>query len=132
MARGQFLVCMGPILTGLLDRYTKAGIDLDIRALGNTPEYGAYGNSGGSNTVVIKNRPHPNAARVFLNWSLSKEVTAQMSKEMDEDSRRTDVPEQAPPDAQRVPGVKYWEAQREEYAQDVKAAQALIAKFRGK
>ena len=130
MARGQYIVCLGPIITGLLDRYTKAGIDLDIRALGNTPEFGAYANTGGSNTVVIKDRPHPNAARLFLNWHLSKEVTAAMSRAMDEDSRRTDVPLSAPPDAQPVPGVKYWEAQREEYANDVKHAQSLIKKFR--
>jgi iron(III) transport system substrate-binding protein len=132
MVRGQFLVCMGPILTGLLDRYTKAGIELDIRALGNTPEFGAYANTGGTNTVVVKDRPHPNAARVFLNWYLSRDVSAALSKEMDEDSRRTDIPEAAPADARRVPGVEYWEAQREEYADQVKHAQALIAKFRGK
>jgi hypothetical protein len=55
-----------------------------------------------------------------------------MSRAMDEDSRRTDVPLSAPADAQPAPGVKYWEAQREEYANDVKHAQALIKKFRDK
>ena len=131
LVRGQFLIGMGPIITGLLDPYTKAGLDLDIRALGNTPEFGAYLNSGGSNTVVVKDRPHPNAARLFMNWHLSKDVATAMSKEIGEDTRRTDVPEQAPPDERTAPGVKYWEAQREEYAADVKKAQDLIRKFRG-
>jgi len=132
MARGQFLVGMGPIITGLLDRYTKAGVELDVRALGNTPEFGAYANAGASNAVVVKDRPHPNAARVFLNWYLSKDVATAMAKETGEDTRRKDLAEQAPPDERRVPGVRYWEAQREEFADDVRKAQALIARLRGK
>jgi ABC-type Fe3+ transport system substrate-binding protein len=131
MARGQFLVSLGPVITGMLERYTKAGVDLDIRALGNTPELGAYANTGASNLVVINKRPHPNATRVFLNWYLSKDVMLAMAKATGEDSRREDVPETAPPDERRVPGVKYWEAQREEYAADVREAQAKIKAFRG-
>jgi len=131
MARGEFLIGMGPIITGLLDRYTKAGVQLDIRALGNGPELGAYANTGASNIVVVNKRPHPNAARIFLNWYLSKDVALAMAKATGEDSRREDVPATAPPDERPVPGEKYWEAQREEYADDVRQAQALIAKFRG-
>ena len=131
MVRGQFLVGMGPIVTGLLEPFTKAGIALDIRALGNTPEYGAYLNSGGSNTLVVANRPHPNATRLFMNWHLSKDVATALSKVSGEDSRRVDIPEQALPDERKVPGVTYWEAQREEYAEEVKHAQELIKKFRG-
>jgi iron(III) transport system substrate-binding protein len=131
LVRGQFLVGMGPIITGLLEPYTSAGLKLDIRALGNTPPYGAYLNSGGSNTVVVNRRPHPNAARVFMNWHLSKPVATALSKATGEDTRREDVPSQAPADEQPVRGVKYWDAQREEYAPEVKHAQALIKKFRG-
>jgi hypothetical protein len=81
--------------------------------------------------VVVANRPHPNATRLFLNWHLSKATATEMAKEMGEDSRRVDIPEQAPPDERQVPGVTYWEAQREEYAEEVKHAQDLIKKFRG-
>ena len=131
MVRGQFFIGMGPIVTGLLEPFIKAGVPVDIRALGNTPEYGAYLNSGGSNTLVVANRPHPNATRLFMNWHLSKAVATALSKETGEDSRRVDIPEQAPPDERQVPGVTYWEAQREEYAEEVKHAQELIKKYRG-
>jgi iron(III) transport system substrate-binding protein len=132
MARSQYAVALGPVLTRLLARYKKAGVEFDIRPLGNTPELGAYGNSGGSNMVVVKNRPHPNATRVFINWYLSKPVAAAMAKTMGEDSRRVDIPEQVEPAQRRVPGVKYFEAQREENTPVTDRAQELIAQFRGK
>ena len=132
MARGQYIMSLGPVLTGLLDRYRTAGVPLDIRPLGNTPALGAYANTGASNIVVMKNRPHPNAARVFLNWYLSKPVEAALAKEMGEDTRRTDVPQQVEPAQQRLPGVKYYDAQNEENTPAARKAQELIAKFRAK
>jgi len=132
MARGQYIMSLGPVLTGLLDRYRDAGVPLDIRPLGNTPELGAYANTGASNIVVMKDRPHPNATRVFLNWYLSKPVEMALAKEMGEDTRRTDVPQQVEPAQQRLPGIKYYEAQNEENTPAARKAQELIAKFRGK
>jgi iron(III) transport system substrate-binding protein len=132
MARSQYIMSLGPVLTGLLDRYREAGVPLDIRPLGNTPELGAYANTGASNIVVLKNRPHPNATRVFLNWYLSKPVEAALAKEMGEDTRRSDVAQQVEDAQQRLPGVKYYEAQNEENTPAARKAQELIAKFRGK
>jgi iron(III) transport system substrate-binding protein len=132
MARGQFVMSLGPVLTGLLERYRDAGVPLDIRPLGNVPELGAYANTGASNIVVVKNRPHPSAARVFLNWYLSKPVETALAKEMGEDTRRTDVPQQVDPAQQRVPGIKYYDAQSEENTPAARNAQALIEKFRAK
>jgi ABC-type glycerol-3-phosphate transport system substrate-binding protein len=132
MARGQYALSLGPVLTGLLDRYRSAGVSLDVRPLGNTPELGAYANTGASNILVMKNRPHPYATRVFLNWYLSKPVEAALAKEMAEDTRRTDVPQQADPAQQRLPGVKYYDAQKEENTPAARKAQKLIAEFRGK
>jgi iron(III) transport system substrate-binding protein len=132
MARGQFFMSLGPVLTGLLERYKDAGIPLDIRPLGNTPELGAYANTGASNIVVIKNRPHPNATRVFLNWYLSKPVETALAKALGEDTRRADVPQQVEPAQQKLPGIKYYDAQSEENTPAARKAQELIAKFRGK
>jgi iron(III) transport system substrate-binding protein len=132
MARSQYILSLGPVLTGLLDRYREAGVPLDIRPLSNRPELGAYANTGASNIVVLKNRPHPNAARLFLNWYLSKPVEAALAKEMGEDTRRSDVPQQVEPAQQRLPGIKYYEAQNEENTPAARKAQELIAKFRGK
>jgi ABC-type glycerol-3-phosphate transport system substrate-binding protein len=132
MARSQYVMSLGPVLTGLLTQYRDAGVALDIRPLGNTPALGAYANTGASNIVVMKNRPHPNAARLFLNWYLSKPVEAALAKEMGEDTRRTDVPQQVDPAQQRLPGIKYYDAQSEANTPAARKAQALIAKFREK
>ncbi len=132
MARGQFVMSLGPVLTDLLGKYKEAGLVLDIRPLGNTPELGAYGNTGASNIVVIKDRPHPNAARVFLNWYLSQSVETALAKKMGEDTRRTDVPQQVEPAQRRLPGISYFNPQSEENTPATRKAQELIAKFRTK
>jgi ABC-type Fe3+ transport system substrate-binding protein len=128
--RGQFAMVLGPIMPGWLDRYKSAGLDVDIRALGNTPEMGAYSNTGGSNTIILKDRPHPNATRVFLNWYMSRAVSAELAKVTGEDSSRLDIPEQVDPSERRVPGVVYSEPQREERHPELRAAQELIKEAR--
>jgi ABC-type Fe3+ transport system substrate-binding protein len=130
MARGQFVMCLGPVMTTLLDRYRQAGVELDIRPLGNTPEFAAYANTGASNIILLKDRPNPNAMRVFLNWMLSKEVQAGWAKAMGENSRRRDVAPVVEPAQQRVPGIEYYEPQREEAEDEVRAAHAYIKKLR--
>ena len=66
-------------------------------------------------TMVLMNQaPHPNAAKVFLNWFLSREgqITLQraLAKSTDEapDSLRIDIPkDDVPAENKRVEGVKY-------------------------
>jgi ABC-type Fe3+ transport system substrate-binding protein len=69
--------------------------------------------AGGSGCCisVFANAPHPNAAKLFVNWFLSKEgqtLTHTMIPEIDRSSLRTDVPVgQVSPDQQREPGKEY-------------------------
>ncbi len=130
MARGEYAMALGPVLPPLLVKYKEAGIKLDIRPTGNTPARGAYGNSGGSIMVLFNKRPHPAATRVFLNWYLSKAVQEPLVKVVGEDSRRTDIPQFAPKDQQRVPGVKYFDAQTEANTPLARKAQDLIKVWR--
>jgi ABC-type Fe3+ transport system substrate-binding protein len=130
MARGQYTIGMGPVMTGLLVRYKNAGLDIDIRPLGNTPEYAAYSNTGGSNLVIMKDRPNPNATKVFVNWYLSKDVATRLAQIMAEDSSREDIPDQVPPDHARVKGANYLEPQREEQAKALHDSHAVIKKYR--
>jgi iron(III) transport system substrate-binding protein len=131
MARGQYVICMGPVMTGLLNRYKKAGLDIDIPALGNTPEFAAYSNTGGANMVVMNKRPHPNATKVFVNWYLSKDIATRLAAVMGQDTTREDVSDQVPPGERRVPGVKYEEPQRENQADALKSSHELIRQYRG-
>ena len=132
MARGQYAISLGPVMTNLLKRYSKAGVKFDIRPTGNIPALGAYGNTGGSAWMVVKNRPHPNAMKVFLNWVLSKRVAGELAKAMAQDSRRVDVPRATALAVRPVPGVKYITPQREDMTKELKASHAFIRKVRNK
>ena len=130
MARGQYAMALGPVLPALLRRYKEAGLDFDIRPLGNTPEMAAYSNSGGSNLMVFKDAPHPNAARVFLNWLVSKDIAIKLAAAMDQDSFRADIPSRMPPDRAALPGARYVEPQRESAHDELRSAHELIKGFR--
>jgi ABC-type Fe3+ transport system substrate-binding protein len=130
MARGQYAMSLGPSMDALLKRYKDAGLDFDIRPLGNTPEYGAYSNSGGSNLILMKNAPHPNAMKVFVNWMLSKDIATRLAKAQNQDTNRADVASQLPANEQALAGVKYIEPQRESAVAELHAAHDLIRQIR--
>jgi iron(III) transport system substrate-binding protein len=64
--------------------------DQPVKALPLFKE-GTYGTAGSGNLVVIKNRPHPNATKVFVNWLLSKEGQEVWTKSLSQPTRRLDV-----------------------------------------
>jgi iron(III) transport system substrate-binding protein len=131
MGREQMAIGLGPPMEPELDNFAKAGLKLDIRPFGNTPEAGAYMNIGGSALMIYNKRPHPNATRVFANWFLSKATQAEFAKTMDQNSRRRDVPAVVPPERSPVKGARYFEPQREEELEEVEAAQEFVARIRG-
>jgi iron(III) transport system substrate-binding protein len=70
--------------------------------------------SGSNGTLALLNQaPHPNAARVFINWLLSKEGQTSFQKIMNTpdlvmESMRIDIPKDPiPPERRRVAGVNY-------------------------
>ena len=130
MARSQYAMSFGPNMDSFLKKYKDAGLDFDIRPLGNTPELGAYSNSGGSNLIVMKDAPHPNAVKVFVNWMLSKDIATRLAKAQNQDTTRVDVASQLPPDEQPIQGVKYIEPQRESAVDALRASHDLIKQIR--
>ena len=52
----------------------------------------AVGGSGFGNVAILENAPHPNAARVYVNWLLSQQGQDGWGKTMERNSRRLDVP----------------------------------------
>lgn len=67
--------------------------------------------SGG--LALIKDAPHPNAAKLFINWLLTREGQYAFNKPYTTQSTRVDVPTDfLPPDVIRKPGVEYfWETE---------------------
>lgn len=70
--------------------------------------------SSTGNVALMNQAPHPNAARIAINWLLSKNGQATYQSIFKEpDSLRIDVPkDQVPPDSRRNEDVKYIEIDR--------------------
>jgi iron(III) transport system substrate-binding protein len=111
LARGKFAICFG--CRGA-DRAKLQGLPVD--SFGNVWKEGAalvahYG------TITLVNRaPHPNTAKVFVNWFLSREgqITFQRALAKSEDnapdSLRVDIPkDDIKPDSRRREGANYLE-----------------------
>jgi ABC-type Fe3+ transport system substrate-binding protein len=112
IVRGKADIGLGGNSRLVLKEYYAAGMKLDVRPLGNNPEVAWRGTDG--NTVAVFNkRPHPNAARLFVNWLMTKRIAAGIARVQDYDSRRADVPP-LDPDFAVIPGAAYVDAQREE------------------
>lgn len=63
---------------------------------------------GGDAVVLLKNAPHPNAAKIFINWLLSKEGQAAYHNAQGTWSARTDVTLASDPLKRPMPRVDYF------------------------
>jgi iron(III) transport system substrate-binding protein len=68
--------------------FLKAG--LPVKPVPKIKE-GAHANNGSGVVAVVKNPPHPNAAKLFVNWLLGKEGQELYGKAMVQGTRRLDV-----------------------------------------
>jgi iron(III) transport system substrate-binding protein len=55
------------------------------------PKEGLYATGGYGHLTILKNAPHPNAAKVFVNWLLGKDGQEIFSRAMGVGTRRLDV-----------------------------------------
>jgi len=68
--------------------FIKAG--LPVKPVPKIKE-GAHASNGSGVVTVVKNPPHPNATKVFINWLLGKEGQELYGKAMVQGTRRLDV-----------------------------------------
>jgi iron(III) transport system substrate-binding protein len=125
MARGTSWIGIGPLIPGLLDEYLKAGVKVDVRTFGNSPEVNEL-SIGGSALYVFNKRPNPNATKLFVNWLFSKDVQHGFAKALNQDSRRRDLPSVLTADITPVRGATYIEPQREEHEAAVTASSRFV------
>lgn len=105
LARGKYPVLFMPS-TGRISNYIEAGAP--ITGVEDIKE-GTYLGSGGSGLALINKAPHPNAARVYINWFLSKEGQAIFQKYVSKQTGRVDVPPEGLVSFMvRRPGAKYF------------------------
>jgi iron(III) transport system substrate-binding protein len=112
LAAGKFPICID---CGDTDRAKKQGLPVDEFAHETLKEAGnEISTSGNSGLALINNAPHPNGARVFINWFLSRDGQSIWQETMNvnvnepSDSMRVDIPkDKVSPSARREEGRKY-------------------------
>jgi len=87
LAKGRVSIALGIGYSESLP-FIKAALPLSAFP---TPKEGLYTTGGYGHLTIIKNAPHPNAGKVFVNWLLGKEAQEIFSKAMGAPTRRLDV-----------------------------------------
>jgi len=118
LAAGKFAICQG---CRQIEKASGQGLPVEDFDTGEWKE-GQPISTGGGSISLIKGAPHPNAARVFINWFLSRKGQTAMQKsndlygELPPNSRRLDVPkEMLSPENRLVEGRKYLDVARHEF-----------------
>ena len=87
LAKGKVAITIG-LTYYTFSPFLKAG--LPVKPLPDMKE-GTYTSCGSSATSIVKNSPHPNATKVFVNWLFSKEGQEIYGKAMGQATRRLNV-----------------------------------------
>jgi len=116
LAAGKFAICMGCKDS---QRAKNQGLPVEDFDTSRWKEGSSF-SAGGGSVSYMNQAPHPNAAKIFLNWFLSRKGQMALQKLGDVDdpanSRRIDIPkDDIPPDNRMQPGLKYFDVVKPEY-----------------
>ena len=119
LAQGRYALCVGCRETN-----KAKGQGLPVDEFDNVDwKEGVQLTTGGGSMSLIKGGPNPNAARVFVNWFLSRRGQIALQKYNDlygeepPNSRRIDIPKDMLPANNRIlPGKKYFDVSDPKYA----------------
>jgi iron(III) transport system substrate-binding protein len=89
LAQGRYAICICSDLD--TPKLIQAGLPIKL-INGRQLKEGAYRTSGNANVALANRAPHPNAARLYVNWIMSKEGGALFSSATADASLRIDVP----------------------------------------
>jgi iron(III) transport system substrate-binding protein len=121
LVRGRYPIAMG-LNEYVLVSFQKKGVGKNIAAV-EDPKTAVYWASGSSGIALFNRAPHPNAAKVYLNWLLSRNGQLEWIKTVT-NSRRVDVPPVEPGSAMK-PGRSYRNVQAEDMAPQRRRIQQL-------
>jgi ABC-type Fe3+ transport system substrate-binding protein len=86
LAKGKIALCVG-CSRHYVAPFIKAALPIKLLPIAKEGNEA----TGGYAVGILKNAPHPNAAKVFVNWLLSKDGQEVWGQVMNEGTRRTDV-----------------------------------------
>ncbi len=111
VAQGKFAIAIG-VMEPVVWEYYQAGAPVSWAMLKD----GSYTTVGGTVVGIVKDAPHPNATKVFLNWLLSKEGQRLVTPYASAPSLRLDIStEGLNPVLVPEPGRKYFSSDSEEF-----------------
>jgi iron(III) transport system substrate-binding protein len=87
LAKGKIAITSG---IGYSEFYPFIKANLPVVPL-SVPKEGLYVSGGYGHLTILKNAPHPNATRVFVNWLLGRDGQEVFSRGMGVGSRRLDI-----------------------------------------
>jgi iron(III) transport system substrate-binding protein len=97
-----------------LSRLMKEGYPL--KPIDSLPDLPASTSAGVGQVALLANAPHPNAARLFINWIASKEGLSVFVRTRGDAPTRNDVDESSlPRNVIPVPGVEYFDTYNWEF-----------------
>ncbi len=110
LAHGKAAV-VAPPNTAMYIEFKRAGSPIQ----GLIPQEGTWLAAGESGISIFNKPAHPNAAKVLINWIMSKEGETALGQAYGGQSGREDVSADfVPQELRRQPGVKYWQKERED------------------
>jgi len=111
VARGKYAIAIAA-----RPEMVKPLMEMGVPVRWVTPQEGTYVTAGGGFASLLNRPLHPNAARLFLNWVLTREAAILWQRATDTQSARVDVPtDTLSLDHVRKPGVKYFDSDLEEF-----------------
>jgi iron(III) transport system substrate-binding protein len=122
VVRNRYPITLGPSAEPI-NEFRRQGFDAELSWLAPQSEQATKAEPAFNNAMLVNRAPHPNAAKVFLNWLLSQEGQAIWVARTEINSRRLDVP--GPPETAPKPGVQYVNPAREDHAPHVEKAKDL-------
>lgn len=108
--RGRYPIAMA-VPSGDIEQLKQEGLGANVKPLAPDAADGRRLTSGFGNVMLVNKAPHPNAARVYINWLLSQEGQKAWVEATAQNSRRLDVP--GPAATAPKPNVKYELKERE-------------------
>ncbi|MBI4330999.1 MAG: extracellular solute-binding protein [Chloroflexi bacterium] len=126
VARGKYAIGIG--LYDDVSTFIELGAPLALVV----PKEGATISAGAGCIYFLAKSPHPNAAKLFLNWILSREGQTAFGRSSGVASNRVDVPtDYLLAAAKKQPGIEYYTTEGEEYALTLKEKQNMAKQIFG-
>lgn len=108
IVRGRFPIAIG-LLLAVVNEFKNQGVGTGVK----NPDVPDMDYQPSDCTFLLNKAPHPNAAKLFINWFLTKEGGTAFAQNVKVNSARLDAPI-ADPDSMPKPGVEYKMRNQEE------------------